>query len=249
MTESLGKAVVKGALGALLLGWTALAGADEMQEQAVLENIRPVGTVKVAEQGAADAGAAPRAPRAGKAIYDASCMACHGTGAAGAPRVGDKAAWGPRADQGLDTLVSHAVNGIRAMPPKGTCADCSEEELKGAILYMLKETGIEVAGGEAAAAPAPAAAATPAPAAGGADLAKGEQIVQSRCFACHGTGAAGAPKVGDKAAWADRIAQGMDTLVKHAIEGIRAMPPKGTCMDCSDEDLKAAVAYMVAESK
>ena len=247
MTESLGKAVVKGALGALLLGWTALAGADEMQEQAVLENIRPVGTVKVAEQGAADSAAAPKAARAGKVVFDGACMACHATGAAGAPKVGDKAAWGPRAAQGLETLVSHAVNGIRAMPPKGTCADCTEAELKGAILYMLEESGIEVAGGGAAAAPAPAPA--PAPAAGGADLAKGEQVVQSRCFACHGTGAAGAPRVGDKAAWADRIAQGMDTLVKHALEGIRAMPPKGTCMDCSEEDIKAAVAYLVSQAQ
>lgn len=85
-----------------------------------------------------------------------------------------------------------------------------------------------------------------APLAASAD---GQQITQTKCFACHGTGAAGAPKIGDKAAWAPRIAQGMDTLVKHAIEGIRAMPPKGACMDCSDADLKAAVEYMVSQSQ
>jgi cytochrome c5 len=68
-------------------------------------------------------------------------------------------------------------------------------------------------------------------------------------MACHATGAAGAPKVGDAAAWAPRIAQGMDTLVQHSINGLRAMPPRGTCANCSDEDLKAAVTYMVERSQ
>ena len=57
------------------------------------------------------------------------------------------------------------------------------------------------------------------------------------------------PKIGDKAAWAPRIAQGMDTLLKHATEGLRAMPPKGACMDCSEADLKAAIEYMVSQAK
>ena len=68
-------------------------------------------------------------------------------------------------------------------------------------------------------------------------------------MACHATGAAGAPKVGDKAAWAPRISQGMATLVKHSIQGFNAMPPKGMCMDCSDDEIKAAVEYMVGQSR
>ncbi len=104
-----------------------------------------------------------------------------------------------------------------------------------------------------AAAPAPAAKPAAAQAAkgaaGGVDLAKGKAIVTKTCFACHGTGAAGAPKIGDKAAWAPRIAQGMDTLFQHATTGLRAMPPKGTCMSCSDADLRSAIAYMVQQSK
>lgn len=214
--------------------------ADNAQAtQVVDENIKPVGAVTVADQ----AGAATSAgPRSGADVYNGMCMACHGTGAAGAPKVGDKAAWQPRFAQGMDTLMKHAVEGLRAMPPKGTCADCSDEELQGAIAYMLNETGFKVATSAPASAAPVAATAT-------VDAGKGKQVYDSACMACHATGAAGAPKVGDKAAWEPRIAQGMDTLVKHAIEGIRAMPPKGTCMTCSDDDLKAAVSYMVGESK
>ena len=85
-----------------------------------------------------------------------------------------------------------------------------------------------------------------APAAGGAD-AKGTYT--SACFACHGTGAAGAPKLGDKGAWKSRIAQGMDKLVDHAIKGFKGMPPKGGRADLSDDVVTAVVKYMVRESK
>jgi cytochrome c5 len=76
-----------------------------------------------------------------------------------------------------------------------------------------------------------------------------EQIYQANCLACHSTGAAGAPKTGDAAAWAPRIAQGMDTLVSNAINGLNTMPPKGLCMACSDEDLRGVVEYIVAQSR
>lgn len=70
-----------------------------------------------------------------------------------------------------------------------------------------------------------------------------EQYNQS-CTFCHGTGAAGAPKTGDKVAWEARIKKGADTLVKHAREGFNAMPPKGMCNDCTDEDFHALIEYM-----
>ena len=72
---------------------------------------------------------------------------------------------------------------------------------------------------------------------------------RTACFACHGTGAAGAPKTGDKAAWKARIAAGMDTMVKNAIKGKGAMPPKGGRPNLTDAQIKAVVEYMVAESK
>ncbi len=79
--------------------------------------------------------------------------------------------------------------------------------------------------------------------------ADGPAVYQKSCQACHATGVAGAPKLGDKEAWAPRIATGIDAMVAVVISGKGAMPPKGACMDCSDDDLKAAVEYMVSQGK
>ncbi len=96
----------------------------------------------------------------------------------------------------------------------------------------------------------PATPATPAPVAAARS---GKQVYDTSCFACHAIGAAGAPKFGDKAAWAPRIAQGMDTLVTHALNGFQGktgvMPPRGTCANCSDDEMKAAIEYMVENAK
>lgn len=69
-------------------------------------------------------------------------------------------------------------------------------------------------------------------------------LYQTGCFACHGTGAAGAPKLGDKAAWADRIAKGEDVLLDNAINGLNAMPPRGAS-SLTDDELKAVVSHMI----
>ena len=98
-------------------------------------------------------------------------------------------------------------------------------------------------GEECAAAP-PAATAS---AGGGAR--SGEDVYKAHCFACHGTGAAGAPKFGDAGAWGPRIAKGMDTLYTHALNGFNAMPPRGLCTECSDDEVKGAVDYMTSKSK
>jgi cytochrome c oxidase subunit 2 len=76
-------------------------------------------------------------PVDGKAVYDKVCQVCHASGVAGAPKLGDKAAWGPRMKQGEDTLMQHAVKGIRGMPPKGGSPDLSEAQIKAAIDYMM----------------------------------------------------------------------------------------------------------------
>lgn len=74
-------------------------------------------------------------------------------------------------------------------------------------------------------------------------------VYQSACFACHGTGAAGAPILGDKGVWKARIAQGKATLYDHALKGFKGMPPKGGRGDLSDDTIKAIVDYMVSQSK
>jgi cytochrome c5 len=99
---------------------------------------------------------------------------------------------------------------------------------------------------------APPAAAPAVAATAAADL-TGEQIYNQACVACHGAGVAGAPKLGDKAAWAPRIAQGMDTLHKHALQGFQGkagyMPPKGGRTDLSDQSVMNGVDYIVAAGK
>ena len=87
----------------------------------------------------------------------------------------------------------------------------------------------------------------------GVQAADGQKTYQQACFACHGTGAAGAPKIGDKGAWKDRVAQGNDTLYEHALKGFKGktgfMPAKGGRADLADDAVKAAVDYMVSQSK
>jgi cytochrome c5 len=111
----------------------------------------------------------------------------------------------------------------------------------------------EQAPSAATAAPAattPAASATTA-AAGGADHAKGEKVYKTTCSICHATGAGGAPNFGSKPDWEPRIAQGKDTLYTHALNGFTGtkgtMPPKGGNASLPDEDVKAAVDYMVSK--
>ncbi len=69
--------------------------------------------------------------------YMQSCWACHNSGAAGAPKVGDAAAWGPRAEKGIDGLLANAINGLNAMPAKGMCFTCTNDDLKALVQYMV----------------------------------------------------------------------------------------------------------------
>jgi len=80
---------------------------------------------------------AAMAERSGEEIYNTKCSVCHAAGVAGAPKFGDAAAWAPRAEKGVDALLATSLTGINAMPPKGTCMDCSDDEMKSAIQYML----------------------------------------------------------------------------------------------------------------
>jgi cytochrome c5 len=265
------------------------AGTDSQNADAVAERVRPV-----ADQGYTlkDANA-PKVLQNGQAVYTAVCAACHGTGAAGAPKLGDGGAWSARISQGYDTLVQHAVQGIRAMPAKGGNPDLDDVEVARAVVYMANQGGAKfkepeapattstsAANAAAATAPganapglAPTVPATPVATAtgnagspagftpsapttvaqapgGGSET--GKNLYNQTCAACHGAGIAGAPKFGDKAAWAPRIAQGNATLYDHALKGFQGkagmMPPKGGST-APDGDVKAAVDYMAAAAK
>ena len=237
----------------------------------VLSRIQAVGNVVIAEA------SGPKGMLTGQQVYDQVCKVCHDAGLAGAPKFADKAVWTARIATGEATLDKHAIAGFQGkggvMPAKGGNADLTDDEVRRAVAYMANAAGATwkepaiaavAAAGAAPAAAAPAAAApgaaapavvataaaaTPA-AAGKAD---GKKIFESTCTVCHGAGIAGAPKVGDKAQWAPRIAEGMPALYTHAIAGFTGkggvMPPKGGNLSLSDADIKAAVDYMVAAAK
>lgn len=228
------------------------AGSDDTPE-AVAARISPVadqGFTLIDESG-------PKQLQSGSAVYTASCAACHDSGAAGAPKSGDSAAWSPRIAQGYDTLVSHAIQGIRGMPAKGGNPGLDDIEVARAVAYMankggasFKEPDAKTAAPAANAAPVAGSAAAPATEAAPAKLAAdaGKKIYDASCAACHASGVLGAPKFGDKAAWADRIKQGPAVLHANAINGIRGMPPKGGST-ASEDEIKAAVDYMTAAAK
>jgi cytochrome c5 len=122
-------------------GVDAEKAADPMKAAAVAKRIEPLAQVNVGGSSTA-APAAPAAPRSGKEVFSTVCSACHSTGAAGAPKVGDKAAWAPRAAKGIDALLQSAENGKGAMPPRGGNPSVTNDELRATIEYMLKETGL-----------------------------------------------------------------------------------------------------------
>jgi len=90
--------------------------------------------------------AAAKAPEAasksGDEVIKTACAACHATGAAGAPKLGDTAAWEPRAAKGLDTLLHNSINGIGAMPPRGGHMNLSDDEIRKAVVVMLERAGL-----------------------------------------------------------------------------------------------------------
>lgn len=121
-----------------VLGTTSSVALTE-REQEIVDRIKPVGEVCIEGDSscAAPAAAVASGPRSGEDVYGASCLACHDAGVAGAPKTGVAADWADRIAQGEDTLVEHAINGIRGMPPKGTCMSCSDEEIRLAVEYMI----------------------------------------------------------------------------------------------------------------
>jgi cytochrome c5 len=245
------------------------AGSDVDSAQSVAERIQPVGRVEVKD--VSDASAL----KTGEQVVTAVCASCHATGALGAPKIGDAEAWGPRIKTGYEALLHSALAGKNAMPPQGG-GDFSDLEIGRAVVFMADKAGAKfeepkaapaataaasgAASGaaeasaaasqaaqamQAVAAAAPAAPAAKTEAAGGGAA---PALYTQVCATCHATGLAGAPKFGDKAAWAPRLALGIDGLTDVAIHGKGAMPPKGGST-ASDADIKAVVTYMVSAVK
>jgi len=230
-------------------------------EKAVAQRIQKIGMVEIRD--------ANRPLKAGSEVYAAQCAACHATGAAGAPKFGDVAAWAPRIKTGFEALWNSSLKGKNAMGPQGG-GDFDDVEIGRAVVHLTNAAGAKFAEPQkaAAAADAGAAAAPVAPAApvaapavatapgvvaaaapaAASKAGAGEALYKQACLACHASGVAGAPKFGDKAAWAPRIQTGLDMLTASVIKGKNAMPPKGGS-SASDADIRAAVEYMVSAAK
>src|ERR1700740_166916 len=202
------------------------ADPNAMTDEAIAKRLQPVGRIEF------DAAAAAAGRRTGEQVYQAVCASCHQSGVAGAPKLGDKAAWAPRIKEGLNELVADATKGIRAMPPRGGDPSLTNEELARAVVYIANQSGARF---KQPAAPS--------------QKADGKKVYETTCSACHATGVAGAPKVGDKAAWAPHLMHGRDGLLQSALKGKGAMPPKGGNPSLSDDDVRAAVEFMVSQSK
>lgn len=243
-------------------------------ERALAERIQKVGMVEVRD--------ANRPLRPGEEVFKGQCAACHATGAAGAPKLGDAAAWGPRIKTGFEALVHSALAGKGAMAPQGG-GDFNDTEIARGVAYMANAAGAKfeepaapaaagasgAAAGASDAAAAPTAAAAPASAAqataaaapataaapaaaptatAAAGAGAGEALYKQACQVCHAAGIAGAPKFGDKAAWAERLKDGIDGMTRIAIAGKGAMPPRGGTQ-ASDADIHAAVEFMANAAK
>lgn len=246
-------------------GGQPAAGSEGLAAEAVARRIQPVGSIEIRDV------SDPASLRTGQQVYAAQCAACHATGAANAPKLGDAAAWAPRVKSGYDALLASALKGKGAMGAQGG-GDFSDFEIGRAVVYLANQGGAKFEEPKMSAAPAATAAATPAapattpapaaatpapaavaaapatpatPAAGAAVPA----LYAQACAVCHAAGVANAPKLGDKAAWAPRLGAGVDGLTASVIKGKGAMPPKGGAMAATDADIKAVVGYMVASVK
>jgi len=184
---------------------------------------------------AAQAAPAQGDARSGKEVVQQVCAACHATGAEGAPKIGDKQAWAKRASRGLSSLTKNALEGIRNMPPHGGQPSLSDLEIRRAITYMVDQSGghwIE-----------------PISKSRLPRERTGEQIVREQCAKCHREGVGGAPRIGHREDWIPRMRQGLDAVVRSAINGHGGMPARGGMANLTDSELRAAIIYMLNEGK
>jgi cytochrome c5 len=176
------------------------------------------------------------AERSGKEVVAAICGNCHATGKDGAHKIGDRQAWGKLTARGLTSLTKSALAGFRKMPAHGGSAEATDLDISRAITHMINQSGgnwIE-----------PVGKAMPAPIPIVPKERTGQQIVQTQCGKCHVTGEAGAPKLGDRDAWVQRLKRGLDELVRSAFNGHGPMPARGGLADITVNEMRNSITYM-----
>ncbi len=231
----------------------ATAQATHRTPESLEARLSPIGRITFSDESAPAGTETSGGPTGGPAVYDTSCAACHGDGVGGAPVAGDPDDWEDRIEQGLEMLTEHAIQGYQGasgvMPARGGNPNLSDAQVTAAVEYMVAL--LEVPGTPATEPGGEAVAGTEAPSTTtGID---GEAVYDRSCVACHTSGVAGSPRIGDASAWAPRLAQGMEILIEHAIRGFQGstgvMPAKGGNPALSDEEVAAAVQYMVEQSR
>jgi cytochrome c5 len=175
---------------------------------------------------------AQAAERTGREVVEKTCAACHANGTDGAPKIGDFAVWAQRAKNGFGKLTESAIAGTGKMPAHGGQSDLTDLEISRAIAFMAS-------GGRATDPSKPYASPTKG---------TGEQLVESHCVKCHGTGSDGAPRTNNFADWKPRLDKGMDAVLQSAIRGHKGMPARAGLASLSDSDLRNAVTYMIVQS-
>lgn len=253
----------------LVTGISPSGSADV--ESRVLTRIQPFGQVTLADA------SAPAGNKTGEQVYQAVCKACHEAGLAGAPKLGDKAAWAPAIKKGYDTLVQHAINGIqepgKVMPPRGGNPDLADVEVQRAVAYMANQSGASFkeppppVATPAAAAPAAIAAVSAAPAAAGAptpaaapkspgplDLKAAEAMMaKDGCAACHSVDKKIVGPAYQEVAAKYKSDPGalakLTQKVKAGGAGVWGQVPMPPNAQVADDDVKALVSWILTLKK
>ncbi|RUO34114.1 c-type cytochrome [Aliidiomarina soli] len=123
------------AAGMAIAGGVAVA--QDMSEDSIAERIKPAGQVRMAGESSAAQSGGSSEPRSGEQVYNQACAACHAGGVLGAPKKGDAGDWEERIAKGMDVLLDHSINGFNAMPPRGGCGACSDDEIEAAVEHMI----------------------------------------------------------------------------------------------------------------
>ncbi|HLU14295.1 MAG TPA: c-type cytochrome [Burkholderiaceae bacterium] len=229
------------------------AGSRAQSSESIAERIQPVAHFKLVE--AAAEGGDDAAARTGEQVYDLTCATCHATGVAGAPALGDNAAWAPLIDKGFDALVRTAIDGVGAMPPRGGNPSLSDLEVARAVAFMANNSGAsfdepsdDAASGDAdagAAAEAPAdtaAQATPDEAAAQGDTTEAAQAdAGAQSDAATADDAAQTADAGDQAEAAADSAEEAPAAAAGDAPGLADIQPilaKNACLACHAVDNK-----------
>jgi cytochrome c5 len=179
----------------------------------------------------------------GAQVYANVCIACHLNGEAGAPSIRDMPNWQRRiTERALPTLYRHAIDGYNKMPPKGACVSCDKGDIRAAVDYLIYRALDESAWREFKNPPPLARRVS-------TRLATGQRIYRQACAACHDGGEDGAPVLGAEEQWAPLLEKNFDVVLRNSLHGIRKMPPKGGCLECTNSEIIAAVKFMAQKSQ